>query len=131
MRVEPVARVTDLTYCLLLCFLLISLWCYLRACDSNRGEHGHGPFYWCSVAAFALAMFSYPFAMGYGVVLLVLDWYPLRRFEGCAHWWRDGRARGILLEKVPFLLWGGILLTTLDTRLHPTGLWAGRGVPAG
>ena len=91
LRVEPVARVTDLTFCLLLCFLLISLWCYLRACGSNGGNAGRSPFYWGSVAAFALAMFSFPFAFAYGVVLLVLDWYPLRRFAGCAHGWRDAR----------------------------------------
>jgi len=123
LRVEPVARVTDLTYCLLLCGLLISLWAYLRACAGPAGGTERSPFYFCSVAAFALAMLAYPFAFTYGVVLLVLDWYPLRRFEGCGPWWRDARARGILREKVPFLLWGGIVLTTLFTRLNPTGIW--------
>lgn len=122
LRVEPVARVTDLTFCLLLCFLLISLWCYLRACGSERGR---SLFYWCSVAAFALAMFSYPFAFAFGVVLLVLDWYPLRRFAGCAHGWRDAKARKVLLEKIPFLLLGGTMLATIATRLNLTGIWAG------
>jgi protein O-mannosyl-transferase len=125
LRVEPVARVTDLTFCLAGCFLLISLWCYLRACGSKGGSRGRSSFYWCSVAAFALAMLSYPFAFGYGVVLLVLDWYPLRRFAGCAHWWRDGRARKVLLEKIPFLLLGGTMLTTIVARLNPTGIWSG------
>jgi tetratricopeptide (TPR) repeat protein len=125
LRVEPVARVTDLTFCLTLCFLLISLWCYLRAYGSNGAEHRRRPFYWCSVAAFALAMFTYPFAFAYGLVLLVLDWYPLRRFAGCGHWWRDARARKILLGKVPFLLLGGTMLTTIVARLNPTGVWAG------
>ena len=86
LRVEPVARVTDLTFCLLLCFLLISLWCYLRACGSNGGNAGRSPFYWGSVAAFALAMFSFPFAFAYGVVLLVLDWYPLAPICGLCQW---------------------------------------------
>ena len=122
LRVEPVARVTDLTFCLLLCCLLISLWCYLRACGGKGGNPGRSPFYWCSVAAFALAMFSYPFAFAYGVVLLVLDWYPLRRFAGCAHGWRDARARKVLLEKIPFLLLGGTMLTTIAARLNPTGI---------
>lgn len=131
LRVEPVARVTDLTFCLLLCFLLISLWCYLRACGSNGAEPGRSPFYWGSVVAFALAMFSYPFAFAYGVVLLVLDWYPLRRFAGCAHWWRDARTHKVLLEKVPFLLLGGTMLTTIAARLTPTGIWAGLQVDNG
>ncbi len=125
LRVEPVARVTDLTFCLMLCFLLISLWCYARACGSSGAGSGRTPFYWYSVAAFALAMFSYPFAFGYGVVLLVLDWYPLRRLAGCAHWWRDARARKVLLEKLPFLLLGGTLLVTIAARLNPAGIWAG------
>jgi tetratricopeptide (TPR) repeat protein len=82
--------------------------------------------YWCSVAAFALAMLAYPFAFGYGVVLLVLDWYPLRRFAGGAilrRLWGDARARKILLEKVPFLLLGVTMLPTIAARLNPTGVW--------
>jgi tetratricopeptide (TPR) repeat protein len=120
-----VARVTDLTFCLLLCFLLISLWCYLRACGSDGGNAGRSLFYWGSVAAFALAMFSFPFAFAYGVVLLVLDWYPLRRFAVCANGWRDAAARKVLLEKIPFLLLGGTMLATVTARLSPTGIWAG------
>ena len=131
LRVEPVARVTDLTFCLLLCFLLLSLWCYLRACDRSGGSAGHSAFYWGSVAAFALAMFSFPFAFAYGVVLLVLDWYPLRRFAGCAHGWRDAAARQVLLEKIPFLLLGGTMLATVVARLSPTGIWAGFHVDGG
>ena len=131
LRVEPVARVTDLTFCLLLCFLLISLWCYLRACDRSGGSAGRSAFYWGSVAAFALAMFSFPFAFAYGVVLLVLDWYPLRRFAGCAHGWRDAAARTVLLEKIPFLLLGGTMFATVIARLTPTGIWAGFHVDGG
>ena len=131
LRVEPVARVTDLTFCLLLFFLLLSLWCYLRACGSDAGNSGRSPFYWGSVAAFALSMFSFPFAFAYGVVLLVLDWYPLGRFGGCAHGWRDAGARKVLPEKVPFLLLGGIMLATIVARFSPTGIWAGFQVDGG
>jgi tetratricopeptide (TPR) repeat protein len=123
LRVEPVARVTDLTFCLQLLFLLISLWCYLRAWRGGVGEHRFGPWYWCSVAAFGLAMLAYPFALGYGVVLLLLDWYPLARFEGCSHWWQDSSARRVLLEKVPFLFLGGMMLPTIAARLNPAGVW--------
>ena len=40
----------------------------------------------------------------------------------------DGRilqARRILLEKIPFLLLGGTMLTTVSARLNPGGIWAG------
>ena len=120
LRVEPVARVTDLAFCLLLCFLLLSLWCYLRAW-ADGGEPGRSSFYWCSVAAFALAMLSYPFAFAYGVVLLVLDWYPLRRFAGCAHWWRDaGRVRSCW-KRSPSCCWAELMLTTIVARLESHG----------
>ena len=141
LRVEPVARVTDLTFCLLTCFLLISLWCYLRTSGSQGENPGRSRFYWGSVAAFALAMFSYPFAFAYGVVLLVLDWYPLRRnAEGrmqnaeCRithHALRFTPHASLFLEKVPFLLLGGTMLTTVAARLNPTGIWAGLQVDSG
>jgi len=125
LRVEPVARVTDLTFCLQLCFLLVSIGCYLKSRSRNGAEDGHRASYWCSVAAFALAMFTYPSAFAFGALLLVLDWYPLRRFEGCSNGWRDARARKALLEKIPFLLLGGTMLTTVIARLYPKGNWAG------
>jgi hypothetical protein len=134
LRVEPIAHATDLRYCLLVFFLMVSLWCYLRAnqsADQASGASGVGGFYGCSVAAFALSMLSLPFASAYGLVLVVLDWYPLRRFQSYAAWWLDAKTRGILLEKVPFLLWGGIVLTTFVTRLNPTGIWVGAGLNHG
>jgi tetratricopeptide (TPR) repeat protein len=124
LRVEPVARVTDLTYCLLLCFTLVSLWFYLEACRPNTERARHCLYYGFSIGAFAIAMLSYPFAFGYAFVLLALDWYPLRRFEGTKHLWQDPRARQILLEKVPFLLLGGLMFTTVLARLNATGIWA-------
>jgi len=126
LRVEAVARVTDLTFCLTLLFLLISLWCYLRAQQSGNPTCARRSFYWCSVGAFALSMLSLPFAFGYAVVLVVLDWHPLRRFEGCTHWWQDGKARQVLLEKIPFLALGGLLFVTFLARMNPTGIWAAR-----
>lgn len=124
LRVEPVARVTDLTYGLSLFFLLISLWLYLRAgCGDGAGRR------WTSlggsVMAYALAMLSYPFAAGWGIVLLVLDWYPLRRFETCPGGWRSPAARRIVLEKIPYLVLGGLVFTTFLARMHPTGQWSG------
>jgi protein O-mannosyl-transferase len=124
LRVEPVARVTDLAYCQSLFFLLISLWFYLRANTRPQAGLGRTGFYWGAVGAFALSMLSYPFAFGYAVVLMVLDIYPLRRFGRSPHWWRDAAAGRIWLEKVPFVLLGGLVLLTLLGRLNPAGVWA-------
>src|ERR1035437_2492554 len=121
LRVEAVARVTDLTYCESLFFLLISLWCYLRANAQPQAAWGGAGFYWGSVAAFALSMLTYPFAFGYALVLVVLDVYPLRRFT-CDRV-RPGRLTGVWLEKVPFVLLGGLVLLTFLGRLNPAGFW--------
>jgi tetratricopeptide (TPR) repeat protein len=124
LRVEPVARITDLTYCLVLFFLMISLWLYLRAWESRLEARTHRLLYGCSVAAYAMAMLTYPLAFGWALVLLALDWYPLRRFEAGAAWWRDARLRGLLREKVPFVLLGGLVLATLFARANPSIAWA-------
>jgi tetratricopeptide (TPR) repeat protein len=123
LRVEAVARVTDLAYCQSLFFLLISLWCYLRANARPQAGSGRSGLYWGAVGAFGLSMLSYPFAFGYAVVLTVLDAYPLRRFSRTADWWRDAAARCIWLEKVPFVLLGGLILATFLGRLTTTGAW--------
>jgi protein O-mannosyl-transferase len=124
LRVEAVARSTDLGYCQGLLFLLVSLWCYLRANAKPGPVPGRVALYWMAVGAFALSMLSYPVAFGYAVVLVVLDVYPLRRFSQGSHWWRDAVARRIWLEKVPFALVGLLLVVTFLGRLRPTGLWA-------
>ena len=123
LRVEPVAHVTDFRYCLLVLFLMLSLWSYLRAHQNDSPRRTRHALYWCSVGAFALSMLSLPFAFGYVVVLLLLDWYPLRRFGVRAQGWWNAKSRAILLEKVPFLLLGGLMLTTLLARLSPTGIY--------
>jgi len=123
LRVEPVARITDLTYCLVLFFLMISLWFYLRAWESRAGARTHHLLYGCSVAAYAVAMLTYPIAFGWPLVLLALDWYPLRRFKLGVAWWRDARLRGLLREKIPFMLWGALILTTLFARRDPSAAW--------
>jgi tetratricopeptide (TPR) repeat protein len=124
LRVEAVARVTDLAYCESLCFLLISVWCYLRANAGPQRRLGRSPFYWASVGAFALSMLAYPLAFGYALLLLVLDGYPLRRFSAGPHWWRDATTARICREKVPFALLGALVLLTLLGRLSPAGVWS-------
>ena len=127
LRVEAVARVTDLQFCQSLCFTLVSLWCYLRAVHAAKVTVRRNVFFWCSVAAFALAMLTYPFVFGYAAVLVVVDVYPLRRFRPDAGGWCSAAARRIWLEKLPFALLGSPVLLALHWRLHPTGWLAGRG----
>ncbi len=123
LRVEAVARITDMTYCQSLFFVLISLWCYLRAVQIEEVDGAWKRWYWSSVVAFGFAMGTYPFVFAYPAVLLVLDFYLLRRFGMNKAWWRHSKARRIWLEKLPFLLLSGVLLVTLYGRLNASGIW--------
>ncbi|HJX62569.1 MAG TPA: tetratricopeptide repeat protein [Polyangia bacterium] len=123
LRVEAVARVTDLSYCQSLFFLLISLLCHLRAVGAGRACTA--PKRWGVAAAlsYALAMFTYPFVAGYVVVLVVLDFWPLHRLSlGKDGLWGSA-ARRVWREKLPFLLLSSIAVVTLIGRLNPTGMW--------
>ncbi len=47
---------------------------------------------------FVLSLMSKPMAVTLPFVLLIIDWYPLRRIDGKRVW------RGLLAEKIPFVL---------------------------
>lgn len=53
-----------------------------------------------SVATFALAMLAKSIVMTLPLLLIVLDWYPLRRLSPAT--WRAPETRRVLLEKLPF-----------------------------
>jgi protein O-mannosyl-transferase len=118
LRVEPVARATDLTYDQSLVFTLISLWCYLRAVADAEGGAIWNRWYAGAVTAFGLAMLSYPFVFGYAGVLVVLDFYPLERLRGGVGGSEPGAVRRIFLEKVPFLLLASLIGFTIFGRLN-------------
>lgn len=123
LRVEAVARITDMTYCQSLFFVLVSLWCYLRAAEIEEvNTVKRKRWYWRSVVAFGLAMGTYPLVFAYPAVLLVLDVYLLGRFDPKKDR-RRSKARRIWLEKVPFLVLSGLLLVTLYGRLNPAEMW--------
>lgn len=121
LRVEAVARATDITYGQTWFFTLVSLWCYLRALSAVNAGAPAKRWHAGAVVAYALAMFSYPFMIAYPVVLLVLDFYPLRRFNPGRGGWRDAAARRIWREKIPFVLLASMVVLTFYGRLHPTG----------
>ena len=123
LRVEVVARITDMTYCQSTFFVLVSLLCYLRFVETEGAGKTKRSWYWSSVVTFGLAMGTYPFVFGYPVVLLAMDFYLLRRFGTSKSWWHHPRAAQIWLEKVPFLVLSSLLLVTFQGRLNPTGIW--------
>ncbi len=95
LRVESVAWITERRDVLSGFFFLLTMLAYIgMARDSDVGRRRK--LYVASLVCFALSMMSKAAAMALPVVLLILDIYPLRRFE------RGERLRRVL-EKLPFL----------------------------
>ena len=124
LRVEPVAWATGLPYDLSLFFMLVSFVCYLRMNCAEQPMTRRRFYYWASILNFVFSLLSYPVTIGYSVVLVVVDVFPLKRISLSRGRWWDAKARQIWLEKVPFLavtcLFVGI---ALYGRIKPTGIW--------
>src|SRR6185295_4408366 len=96
LRVESVSWITERRDVLCGVFFLLSVLGYLGMCrERERG----GPWArWLvfSVAAYAASLMSKSLGIMLPLVLLLLDLYPLRRFN-------PGARRRVLLEKVPYV----------------------------
>src|SRR5262245_16259141 len=87
LRVEPVAWASAFPYVLSLTWLLVATLMYVRSAEGG----GNRPTWLAaSVIAFALSLLSRVAALGFPLVLLVLEVFPLRR--------------AMLLDKIPFAL---------------------------
>jgi tetratricopeptide (TPR) repeat protein len=101
LRVESVAWVTDRADLVATLFLLLSLLAYLRAHPEARSPVQKG---WLAAAVtfIALSLLGRGSGIMLPVILLMLDWYPLRRLAGGrlppARFWQ------LLHEKAPFLM---------------------------
>jgi protein O-mannosyl-transferase len=102
LRVESVAWATERRDLVAGAFTLLTVLCYLTA--HRRGVSGrlHAGWHWASVALFAFALLSKSIVVGLPLVLLALDFYPLRRVTGSG---TAGRVpiRQLLLEKAPYV----------------------------
>ena len=98
LRAESVAWVTERRDVLSALLFFTCILMYLRA----AGAHGarRQRLLALAVAAFALAMLAKSIVMTLPLLLLVLDWYPLRRLRRL-RW--SGETRRVLLEKLPFV----------------------------
>lgn len=100
LRVESVAWVTERRDLLSLLFGLLSVLSYLRATSAAAFRRGS---YAASVALFVCALLSKGTSVTVPAVLLILNWYPLRRLGGPRGWWtRD--ARRVYAEMIPFAI---------------------------
>jgi protein O-mannosyl-transferase len=95
LRVESVAWITERRDLVSGFFYLLAILIYLRAIPDDPPRAIRVKHYWASLALFTLAVLSKEIAVTLPAILLILDFYPLRRFTRTA-------ARNVLLEKIPF-----------------------------
>jgi tetratricopeptide (TPR) repeat protein len=112
LRVESVAWVAERKDVLSSCFSLGTLLCYLsygtaRIAPSAAAARSGKREYLLSLLCFILALMSKPMVVTLPAVLFIIDWLPLRRFDG-----KEQISR-LLLEKAPFL--AGSLLVSFIT----------------
>ena len=104
-HVESVAWVAERKDLLCGLFFLLSLMAYIRhaagsavGTDNRAGlPHRFTKHYLAALGFFVLALLSKPMAVSLPVVLLILDWYPLRRIRSL------GTLLNAFVEKLPFI----------------------------
>ncbi len=104
LRVESVAWATERRDVLSGLFFLLTVWSYVRFGVMDVGAIGRKAWYVVSVVFALMALLSKGTAVSLPVVLLVLDAYPLRRFQRRSGAWWNPVTERILAEKVPFFL---------------------------
>jgi tetratricopeptide (TPR) repeat protein len=98
LRVESVAWITERRDMVSGFFSLLSVLSYLRSAEDGPRRIRD---YALSVLFFACALLSKGTSVTVPAVLLILNFYPLRRFGGAAGWW-TATARRAYAEMVPY-----------------------------
>ncbi|UCF87094.1 MAG: hypothetical protein JSV71_06355, partial [Nitrospiraceae bacterium] len=98
LHVESVAWVSERKDVLYAFFFLLSILTYLKY-TSSSGKRGF--FYSACLFFFILSLMSKPMAVTLPAVLILLDWYPLKRFEFKL---ALTSKRRVLIEKLPFFV---------------------------
>ncbi|MEW6585465.1 MAG: tetratricopeptide repeat protein [Nitrospirota bacterium] len=93
LHVESVAWVSERKDVLSTFFFLLSMLAYLRYASIEERKQKH---YLLALVLFILSLLSKPMAVTLPLLLIIIDWYPLRRLATT----RD--LRFVLLEKLPF-----------------------------
>ena len=103
MRVEAVAWVSAFNDLIAGLFLLLSLLFYFKRFGEEREKRG---FYRASLLMFLLSLLSKATGMVFPLILLLMDYYPLRRLRGGPGSWFASENRSVWVEKIPFFLLG-------------------------
>jgi protein O-mannosyl-transferase len=111
LRVESVAWISERKDVLSGFFFLLTLWMYVRyAKEKNRAPPGESEkrvkrFYILSLAFFLLGLLAKPMVMTLPFVLLLLDFWPLKRMAGTSQpAFQFSTLKPLLAEKWPYFL---------------------------
>jgi tetratricopeptide (TPR) repeat protein len=152
LRVESVAWVTERKDVLSAFFWMLALWAYSRYVEvqspesnvqspptaSNNTHHASrithhasrftfhvSRYYLLSLFFFALGLMSKPMVVTLPCVLLLLDYWPLGRFQ-------HNRARGLVMEKIPFFALAlAASVVTFVVQSHGGAVAGGEKLPLG
>ena len=122
LRVEAVVWVTERRGVLNGVFALLSIYYYLDYAARMKTEGKSGAArraYLLSLATLVISLLAKPSSVVMPALMLVLDWYPLKRLEKPA-------LLGVIREKVPFFLVAGVMtVATVYLGAQDGGLQAG------
>lgn len=128
LRVESVTWIAERKDLMSGCFSLLTLWSYIRYAENRIGKQPAWPRYLLTLALFVCALMCKPMAVTLPAVLLVLDFWPLRRFSlkpggpvgpATAGPWTTWR--GLILEKIPFFALSLVVSIMTVLTQHDTG----------
>jgi len=104
LRVETVAWISDRKDLLCMLFVLLSLELYRRYVDKGQRR-----FFAVACLMFLLALMSKPIIVTLPFAFLLLDFWPLKRYEGVQQSWSAyfRRLGSLVLEKIPLFVLSG------------------------
>jgi Tfp pilus assembly protein PilF len=104
LRVESVAWATERRDVLSGFFFMGTIYCYLRA-NSTSGDRAQSrKWLWAALVTYVLSLLAKATTMTLPVILVLLDFYPLRRLNDDFRTWGAPAQREVLLEKIPFVV---------------------------
>lgn len=106
LRTESVAWVTERRDVLSAMFLLAAALAYLRSAAPGRVPIRSMPWYIASIALLALSLLGKAWGMSFFIVVMAIDWYPLRRLPFSPFKWLTGDGLTVLIQKIPFAALG-------------------------
>lgn len=108
LRVESVAWITERRDVLSVLFMLLALHAYLRSVVPGEAGVRSRAWHWAAAGLLALSLLAKAWGMSFFVLLLIVDWFPLRRIPASPRRLLQWPALGVVLQKWPFMLLGAV-----------------------